>query len=191
MESLKGSLLVASPGLTDPNFARTVVFIVEHNEEGALGVVLNRPGKASVRDLWSSLSKDPCGCEAKTFVGGPVQKNSVLILHGFDDLSESSQEVIDGVYLGSELSLLETILSRSDETSTEVAHGRFRLYCGYAGWGTGQLDHEMEAGGWLLLPAKLEHVFQVETDELWTQALRGVGGPYEFFALMPPNPELN
>lgn len=191
MQSLKGSLLIASPGLADPNFSRTVVLIVEHNEEGALGVVLNRPGKVSVSDLWSSLSSEPCGCDSKTFVGGPVQENSVLILHGFEDLSSGSQEVISGVYLGSELSLLEMILARSGDTSPEVVSGSFRLYCGYAGWGAGQLDQEMDSGGWLTLPAKLEHIFQADTDELWTQALRGVGGPYEFFSLMPPNPELN
>lgn len=210
MNSLKGSLLIAAPSLADPNFCRTVVLILEHTEDGAFGVVLNRPGSIKVSELLASISEKSCECDSRAFVGGPVQRSSVLVLHGFDDLSERSQEVISGVYLGSELALLEDILSRSlsgelgASSSVELPTGnggppglegedgkRFRLFCGYAGWGAGQLDREMTAGGWLTVPAKLQHVFDIPTEKLWSEALSCVGGPYKFFAMMPPDPEQN
>ena len=191
MESLKGNLLIASPALADPNFSRSVVFLAEHNDEGAFGVVLNRPGSLKVRDLWESISEKPSKCECRTYEGGPVQKNSLIILHGFDDLSSDDDQVIAGVHLGSELPLLERVIARGDENPKDELKQKFRLFCGYSGWGAGQLDAEMKAGGWLTLPARSEHVFHTAPEKLWGLALKDVGGPYTFFSMMPPNPEHN
>ncbi len=191
MEFLKGQLLIASPALADPNFCRTVVFLAEHNAEGAFGVVLNRPGPLLVSDLWKAISQQPSKCESKTYDGGPVQKNSLIILHGFEDLSSGDDLVIAGVHLGSEIALLERIIARGDEEPLDETNQKFRLFCGYSGWGAGQLDAEMKAGGWLTLPATSDHIFHVPAERLWNLALGDIGGPYKFFSLMPPDPEHN
>ncbi len=190
MNSLKGQILIASPGLLDPNFVRTVVLIAEHNEEGALGLVLNRPAETKVAELWAALSDEPTDSESLAFVGGPVQKNAVLLLHGHADLAPGTDPIIPGVYLASEVDILGQLLAR--ESSLKAAGGgAFRVFCGYSGWGAGQLDGEMKAGGWLTSPAAAEHVFQEAPERLWTSAMRSLGGVYEFFSMMPQNPEMN
>ena len=190
MKSLKGSLLIASPNLTDPNFHRTVVFVAEHNEEGAFGLVINRPTETRVAQLWRSLSNEECTSTAHAFVGGPVQKNALLLLHGHSDLSPEAEPVIPGVFLGSEVEMLGELLKREAKShpTTEV---KFRVFCGYAGWGAGQLDDEMKAGGWLTCPATSEHVFHAVPEKLWNIVMESLGGVCRFFALMPRNPEEN
>jgi putative transcriptional regulator len=193
MNSLKGSLLIAAPSLADPNFVRTVVLVAEHNEEGALGLVLNRPGSLPVRELWSNISDEPAETEARTFVGGPVQKEAVLFLHGHDDLAPGAEPIVPGVYLGGEVEVLASVLRRDADLRREGAGdgALFRVFSGYSGWGAGQLDGEMKAGGWLTVPASADHVFRSPPERLWALALEAVGGAYKFYSLMPPDPEMN
>ena len=193
MKSKKGSLLIASPGLLDPNFCRSVVFIAEHNEEGAFGLVLNSRADAKVADLWSAISSEPTTSKAHAFVGGPVQKNAVLVLHGYADLGADTEPVVPGVFLGSEVELLGELLRRESvaETESPGQPARFRVFCGYSGWGKGQLDGELKAGGWLTYPASADLVFHEEPDQLWSLVLKELGGVYRFFALMPRDPENN
>lgn len=201
-ESLKGKLLIASPGLSDPNFARTVVLVAEHNDQGALGLILNRPTDLKLADLWTTILSTP-GIEGKTlltpemasdleahaYLGGPVQRNAVLVLHAEGDLAEESDPVVPGVYLGSDVELLGELVQRASVGGIEES--RFRVYCGYSGWGAGQLDAEMEAGGWLMIDATSDHVFAEETATLWSRSLAKLGGAFRLLSLMPPNPELN
>lgn len=193
MNSLKGSLLIAAPGLMDPNFARTVVFLAEHNHEGAFGLVLNRPAKVKVADLWGAISNETSSYEAQTFVGGPVQRNAVLLLHGYPDLVRETEPVIPGVYLGSEVELLGELIQRHSEggSQSHIELPRFRVFCGYSGWGEGQLDAELRSGGWLTFPATIDLVFHTPPQRLWNLVLERLGGAYRFFALMPHNPEEN
>jgi putative transcriptional regulator len=188
--SLKGKLLIASPGLTDPNFARSVVLIAEHTPQGALGLVLNRPTDLKLQTLWSTISEKsaPLGTEACAFVGGPVQKNAVFVLHGYDDLADGTDPVIPGVYLGSDVELFDRLMVKLGGEPVPVS---VRVFCGYAGWGAGQLDREMEQGGWLVADATSALVFDAAIDTLWSRTLASRGGIYRFLALMPPRPELN
>lgn len=188
MVSMKGSILIASPSLLDPNFHHTVVFVAEHNEEGAFGLVLNRPTEAKVGDLWQAISDQVSSSSSRTFIGGPVQKNLVLVLHGYPDLARDAEPVVPGVYLGGEVDVLGELLRRESESE---GPGKFRVYCGYSGWGEGQLDSELKAGGWLSCLAQAGHVFHEAPERLWNEALDSLGGVYRFFALMPRNPEMN
>jgi len=192
-KSLKGSLLVAAPGLLDPNFARSVVFLADHSPKGAFGLVLNRPADMKIADIWAALSSDPCSCSATAFVGGPVQKGAVLLLHGHPELAPLAEPVIPGVFLGSEVELLGELLKLESLARGDPSRpaARFRVFCGYAGWAAGQLDGEMKAGGWLTCAASAEHVFSTPPEQLWGQAMRSLGGIYGFFALMPRHPEMN
>src|SRR5947207_11107133 len=146
MDSVRGQLLVAGPTLLDPNFWRTVVLIVEHNEEGALGLVLNRPSETNVGDAVPELATMLEGPE-HLFIGGPVQPSSVIVLAQFEDPSDAALTAFDDVgVLG----------TGSGPEHLSVGVREARAFVGHAGWGPGQLDAELERDDWILEPATLE-----------------------------------
>jgi putative transcriptional regulator len=174
-ESLRGQLLVAAPILSDPNFHRTVVLVAEHGEEGAMGIVLNRPTETSVGEAVPALSPI-AGDAAPLFVGGPVSTGSVLAVAELDDPGDASE-----ILFGS--------IGFVQEPGVPVVRGR--VFVGYAGWGAGQLESELEEESWLVLPAEPDDLFSEDPDALWSTVLRRQGGPYALLSLMPPDPSLN
>jgi putative transcriptional regulator len=180
MQSLKGQLLVAGPGLVDPNFRRTVVLVGEHTDEGALGVVLNRASETTVDDAVPELSALAVDL-GRVHVGGPVLPSAIVVLADFVEPERSSALVLESVgFLAAET---------DPEELGELR--RARVFAGYAGWGPGQLDDELEDGSWIVEPALVQDVFTGDPDELWSDVLRRKGGPFEILALMPPEPSLN
>jgi putative transcriptional regulator len=180
VESLKGQLLIAGPSLVDPNFRRTVVLIGEHSEEGALGVVLNRASEATVSEAVPELTVlvDSLGL---VHFGGPVQPSAIVVLADFADPERAGSLVVDSVgFLPAEID--------PDELG-ELR--RARVFAGYAGWGPGQLDDELEEGSWIVEPALPRDIFTEEPGELWAEVLRRKGGPFGVLALMPYDPSLN
>ncbi|GIJ77879.1 putative transcriptional regulator [Micromonospora phaseoli] len=183
-ESMTGKLLVATPALKDPNFDRTVVLLVAHEPGGALGVVLNRATEVPVADVlrdWGDLARHP----AVLFEGGPVQPDSAICLarmrppvrrlKGFQqvsgavgtlDLSVDPQRLRDNVQ-------------------------SIRVFAGYAGWGTGQLEQEIEDGSWFVLDALPGDAFVERPDDLWPMVLRRQGGMMAAVAHFPPDVALN
>jgi putative transcriptional regulator len=174
-ETLRGSLLVAAPILSDPNFRRTVVFLAEHGEEGAMGIVLNRPTDTSVGEALPELTAI-AGDEAPVFVGGPVSTGSVLAVAELDDPEDASELLLGSVGF-------------VQEADVPVVRGR--VFLGYAGWGAGQLEAELEEESWLVLPAEADDLFSDDPNGLWSAVLRRQGGPYALLSLMPPDPSLN
>jgi putative transcriptional regulator len=181
MDSARGQLLVAGPGLLDPNFWRTVVLIIEHTEEGALGLVLNRPSETSVGEAVPQLSEllDPA---QDLFIGGPVQPSAVIVLAEFEDPSDAALIAFDDV------GVLGTGPSE-EQLAAGIRAGR--AFLGHAGWGPGQLDGELERGDWILEPAKLEDAFSTEARRLWSEVLTRKGGSYALVARMPADPSMN
>lgn len=180
VDSLKGQLLIATPALVDPNFWRTVVLIGEHTEEGALGVVLNRASETEVREAVPELAElaDDMGA---VHVGGPVQPSAIVVLADFVEPEHAPTLVLDTVgFLPSEI---------DPNALGELRHAR--VFVGYAGWGPGQLDGELEEGSWIVEPGLPEDVFTNEPESLWSAVLRRKGGPYGVLAAMPPDPSLN
>jgi len=181
MESARGQLLIAGPTLLDRNFWRTVVLMVEHNPEGALGLVLNRPSETSVGDAIPQLeelleSDDPL------FVGGPVQPSAVIVLAQFEDPGDAALVAFDNVgVLGTGPSLEDPVAG--------VRQGR--AFVGHAGWGPGQLDGELERGDWILEPATLADAFSADPEALWPEVLTRKGGSYALIARMPADPSVN
>jgi putative transcriptional regulator len=173
-ESLRSHLLIASPRLAD-YFRRTVVLVLEHNEEGAMGVVLNRPSDAPVRDAVPGLA-DLAEPDDVVHVGGPVQPEAVIALADFDDPDDASRLVVGD-------------LGVVDPDNPEVALRRARVYAGYAGWAPDQLEAELEEDAWIVEPVDAGDPFQ--TDDLWSVALRRKGGEYALLARMPADPSLN
>lgn len=182
MGSLKGQLLIAGPRLIDPNFFRTVVLIVDHSDEGAFGMVLNRPSETSVGDAVPELETlvDP---DEPLFIGGPVQPSSVITLAQFDDITDAALSAFDDIgVLGTGGPPLEELADRVLEA---------RAYVGHSGWGPGQLDSELERGDWIVEPARQEDVFSGSSGELWSAVLTRKGGSYALVARMPLDPSLN
>ncbi len=179
-ESLRGQLLLASPALVDPNFRRTVVLVVAHDEDGAVGLVLNRPTDTEVAEAVPDLAElvEP---EAVVSIGGPVQDEAVVVLAEWEDTEEAGTIVFGNVGL---------MNGESDSERTAAATRRVRIFAGYAGWSGGQLEAELEEPSWILEPARTEDVFGDETD-LWATVVRRKGGPFTLIATMPEDPSLN
>ena len=170
MDSARGQLLIAGPALVDPNFWRTVVLVVQHNDEGALGLVLNRPADTTIGESVPVLD-ELVDSDEPLFIGGPVQPSSVMVLAEFEDV---------GV-LGTAATL--------DRPIPGVRSAR--AFAGHAGWGPQQLDGEIERGDWILESATLADAFSAEPRGLWSEVLTRKGGSYALIARMPPDPSMN
>lgn len=182
MSSLRGNLLLGSPSLLDPNFRRAVVLVGEHDEEeGALGVILNRPTELTVVEAAPTLAH-LVPQDGVVYAGGPVRPDSVLVLAEVDDPT-----AVDGLIVGN-LGFL-----RGDADLDELADvtRRARVFAGYAGWSPDQLEAEVESLDWIVADALPDDVFAPESLDLWAEAVRRKGGEYKLVATMPADPTLN
>ncbi len=173
--------MIAGPGLVDPNFWRTVVLVVEHTEEGALGLVLNRPSETTVGEAVPQLEElvDP---DEPLYVGGPVQPASVIVLAEFEDAGDAALLAFGDV----------GVLGTDGPPETQGAGVRAaRAFVGHSGWGPGQLDDELDRGDWILEPALRGDAFAADPGELWSEVLIRKGGSYALVARMPPDPSVN
>ena len=177
---LAGRLLIATPSLIDPNFYRTVVLMIEHDEEGSLGVVLNRPLDIPVADYldeWDSLVADP----PVVFAGGPVEPEVALAV-GSGPLSEGN---LSALIMG-DIQLIDL-----DLDPASAAFDRIRVFSGYAAWAPEQLSAEIEEGAWWIVDCEVDDPFAAESAELWSRVLRRQGGQLALFATLPDDPGLN
>jgi putative transcriptional regulator len=180
MDSLAGQLLIASPGLLDPNFDRTVVLVTEHGEEGSAGLVLNRPSPAAVAEVVPQL--EPLVDDGEqVWLGGPVQPNAVLVLGEFPDPDDAAVPLFGALGFPS--------LDEPDEVVPVTT--RRRVFAGYAGWGAGQLEDELAREDWIVEPALPDDAFTELPEDLWAEVLRRKGGVYELVARMPEDPSVN
>lgn len=177
-ESLRGSLLIAAPRLLDPNFRRTVVLIADHGDDGAMGVILNRPSGMTVSDAAPDL-EPLVGPDAPIFAGGPVQPSSGVVLA---EVAEADEPIFDDVVLVPGLGELADVIDGA---------GSIRVFAGYAGWGPGQLEGELEREDWFTDPARVADVFAEDPEELWGAVLERKGGQFALLARMPDDPSLN
>jgi putative transcriptional regulator len=183
VDSLAGRLLIASPSLLDPNFHRTVVLVTAHDENGAMGLVLNRPAEATVGDALPELA--PLVDDEETspvHVGGPVEPSAVMALAEFDEPDEAAAIIFEDVGF---------LAADGDNALAAAATRRVRVFAGYAGWGAGQLETELEEEAWIVHEPLPDDVFADDGSELWRDVLRRMGGPYALVAMMPPDPSMN
>ena len=181
MESARGKLLIAGPMLSDPNFWRTVVLVIEHTDEGALGLVLNRPSETTIGEAVGAL-EDLVDPDQELYIGGPVQPSSVIVLAEFEDPGDAALIAFGDV----------GVLATGEPGGDRSAGVRIgRAFVGHAGWGPGQLDSEVERDDWILEPARREDAFTSDPRELWSAVLMRKGGSYALVARMPPDPSVN
>ncbi|MGA2032653.1 MAG: YqgE/AlgH family protein [Thermoguttaceae bacterium] len=183
MESLAGHLLLASPHLADPNFVHTVVLLIQHDDQGALGLVLNRPTSKTVRDLWHQVGEAACESTRAVHLGGPVS-GPLMAIHNVVDIAE--MEIAPGVFFAAKKQHLDQLVTRDDEL--------FRIFIGHAGWGPGQLESEIEQGAWRATPAAPTDVFD-DAEGLWERVWQRLEGGALASILklkhVPPDPSLN
>lgn len=182
--STAGRLLLATPALGDPNFARAVLLVLNHDEDGALGVVINRPTRVPVSEVlpgWQPFATDP----GVLFQGGPVALDAALAL-GLRPCGTESPPgwrcVADG------LGLLDL-----DAAPEVLAAGmsELRIFAGYAGWGTGQLEAELRAKAWYVVSRRAQDAFSADPTSLWRNVLRRQGGDLAMVSTYPDDPALN
>lgn len=169
--SLTNQLLIAMPGMADPNFSTTVTLICEHNEEGALGIVINRPLALNLGGLFKQLNvknADPAASQGPVVMGGPVSPECGFVLHDSSDPFENSLTVSSQIKLTLSRDVLDQMAAGSGPKNSLVA-------LGYAGWQPGQLEYEMLANSWLNVPASPDIVFDTPFDERWASAASTLG----------------
>ena len=183
MKSLQGQFLIASPKLADGNFYKSVVLMIKHDDEGAFGLILNRPTENSVQEVWRMVAEMEIDCSQPIFLGGPVS-GPLVALHRVKSAAE--MEVLPGLYFAAHKDKLQKVISQTSKP--------FRFFTGYAGWAGGQLDDELQAGGWLTLKAKKDLIFH-DGDDLWERVVRTIGEGILGAAIkskhVPQDPSLN
>jgi putative transcriptional regulator len=180
-EPVAGWLLVATPLLGDPHFSRTVVYLLEHDGGGTVGVVLNRPSHTPVGQVlpdWHDAVSGP----AVVFGGGPVQPDGALCLGQLQPGAEGIREVVDGV---------ATVDLDGDVAVIAPNARRLRVFAGHAGWAPGQLDDELAEGAWWVVPGSPDDLFSAEPKTMWRQVLRRQRPPLNLISTYPADPALN
>ncbi|MFM2079047.1 MAG: hypothetical protein RJA49_2937 [Actinomycetota bacterium] len=180
--STRGRLLVATPPLADPNFDRTVVYMLEHTDDGAVGVVLNRPSEENLPDgiaRWEDLLSRP----AVLFEGGPVEIDALIALGRVDQPDDEVWSPVVGDLGSIDLAL--------DPGLVAVGVQQLRVFRGYSGWGPQQLDGELAEGAWMVLPSETGDVFAEQPEELWRTVIRRQGGRVAWVANAPDDLSLN
>ncbi|HVF13062.1 MAG TPA: YqgE/AlgH family protein [Acidimicrobiales bacterium] len=181
-DGLRGRLLVATPAVGDPNFAGSVVLMLEHSDEGAIGVVLNRPSEIDVADHlpgWTEVVVSP----SVVFLGGPVSPTAALCLARVEaSLHEGWDPLIGQV---------GTVDLNLDPARAAPGVAEVRIFAGYSGWGPGQLEAEIADGGWFVVDADPCDALSPVPDDLWREVLRRQKGTVALFADYPPDPSMN
>jgi len=175
----KGVFLVASPNLPDPNFRHTVVLICEYGPEGTLGVIVNRPTDVLLSEALPAVPVLK-GTSYVLFAGGPVQPGGILMLFRVTEAPADARQVMEGIYLGGSMSMLERVITQPQPTET------FRAFAGYAGWAPGQLEMEMVMGSWATVKADSVSIFDKDPANLWPELLETLQRPGVVRSIMEP-----
>ena len=182
MDSLQGHLLVASPDLQDSHFAQSVVLIVQHDEEGTLGVIINRPGEMNLSEAWKQVSEEGCSRKSVLHEGGPCE-GPLIALHTHAE--QSQIDVGPGIFFSTQREALEWLVESGKEP--------IKFIVGFAGWSPGQLEGELKEGAWQVMPVVRDWVFHTPVD-LWDTLIRRQTRPrYQGISddLIPPDPSWN
>lgn len=185
--SLRGQLLVSGRHLRDPNFYRSVVLMLEDTDESSMGLVINRPSSIAVDAAMENLESTPASKDP-IFSGGPVETSALFILHNCPELGDQDEQVCTGVFVTGSNESFEALIA-NDKNCLESCG--FRIYCGYAGWGTGQLAEELSRGDWHIIPAESELVFGDDPYHIWEACMERVHEENRILPHDVRNPEWN
>jgi len=178
----KGNLLIAEPSiLTDSSFNRSIIILTEHNEEGTVGFVLNKPSKFILKDLIYDID-----CDFRVYTGGPVENDKLYFIHTIPHIIPESIEVSKGIYWGGNYEAVKSYIEKGLIDKNEI-----RFFLGYSGWTNEQLEEEIKEKSWALTTNTYKNVFSIHDAEGWKEKLLEMGGNYKLWANSPEDPSLN
>ncbi|MDC6364451.1 MULTISPECIES: YqgE/AlgH family protein [Flavobacteriaceae] len=182
-EPKKGQLLIAEPTLTgDVSFNRSVVLLAEHNQEGSVGFILNKPLDYTICDLISEIT-----IPFKVFNGGPVEQDNLYFIHKVPHLIDDSIEISDGIFWGGNFETTVELINNETITEQDI-----RFFLGYSGWGSRQLDEELSSKSWVVVQNELEsNILKKASTAFWKEKMVELGGNYLLWSNSPENPSLN
>lgn len=182
LKPLTGRVLVAEPLLQDKFFQRTTILLIEHNEEGSFGVILNKMLSGAQSEIFEAL-----GIKLSIYFGGPVDTKSVFFIHRRPDIIRGGTNIGGSLYWG----------GNSDDFFDALENGaikedEFRFFMGYSGWGPGQLEKELSENTWAVaIPSNIDQLLSIPPDDLWKRMVYHLGKEYRFWTLLPSDPQLN
>ncbi len=178
----KGTILLAEPLLNDHTFDRTVIILTEHNDEGSVGFVINKPLEVNVTDAVNYLNAE----NYPLYYGGPVQQDNLYFIHKVPELLPGSIPFSNELHWGGDIEVLKALLERGDITKNDI-----RFFLGYSGWAKDQLATEIESKSWVVINDSSIDIISSNSETLWRDALIEQGGKYKIWANSPSNPMLN
>ena len=181
-QATQGKLLISEPFLFDPNFKRTVVLLAEHNEEGSVGFILNRPIEVSVAEALDDFPD----FDSNLFFGGPVGQNNLFYIHTLGDKLTGSKEIIKGIFWGGDFEHLKLMIDAG-----QVDPKQIQFFAGYSGWAPEQLDRELKEKSWIVADTRAEQVMKGRNKEFWSEVLKDLGNKFAIMANFPEDPSLN
>lgn len=177
-----GILLIADPFLKDPNFARTVILLCEHQEKGSFGFVINKLFDQQL----DSLIPDVLLPDIPVYYGGPVQVDTIHFVHQLPDLITGGVEIVPGVYWGGQFDDVVGLLNKGLLDLQKI-----KFFIGYSGWTGGQLEEELKEKSWIASGSNPSLVFERKEQQIWQQSLRNLGSNFAMMANFPIDPSLN
>jgi putative transcriptional regulator len=178
----KGRILIAEPFLNDIYFKRSIVFLTEHNDEGSIGFVLNKPVNLQIEEIINDFPSFDCNIS----IGGPVSNNTVHYLHTLGELVPNSVHVSDNIFWGGNFDSMKNLVLEK-----AISKDQIRFFLGYSGWMPKQLDEELSQNSWLVSNIKPELVMNHDMNEIWKEVLNNLGTKYKMWINSPENPSLN
>ncbi len=178
----KGKLLVAEPSiLNDTAFNRSVILLSEHNNEGSVGFIMNKPSDFNLNDLIPEMPNSHI-----IYIGGPVSRENLYFIHNVPELIPDSQGIGKGLYWGGDFATVQALL-----LSNEISADNIRFFLGYSGWSKDQLQDELETTSWIVMENKFTNIFRITDSTSWKEQLLKFGKKYQLWANAPENPSLN
>ncbi|QLG46729.1 YqgE/AlgH family protein [Costertonia aggregata] len=179
----KGKLLIAEPTLTgDVSFNRAVVLLAEHNDEGSVGFILNKPLDYDISDLVTEIE-----IPIQVYNGGPVEQDNLYFIHSVPDLIDNSIEISDGIYWGGDFEKTVHLINNKSITDKDI-----RFFLGYSGWSTFQLEEELTSKSWVVVKNEYESdIIHKPASAFWKEKMMELGGDYLLWSNAPENPNLN
>lgn len=178
----KGKLLIAEPSiLNDKEFNRSVIYLTEHNKDGCIGFILNKPTEFVLKDLIPEIE-----CDLPVYNGGPVEQENLYFIHKVPNLIPDSIQIDDEFYWGGDFETLTDLLNDHPINESDI-----RFFLGYSGWSVNQLTEELNESTWVIVKNKYPNLLNLKSDEIWKNQIMAFGGEYQIWANAPKNPSLN
>jgi len=178
----KGKLLIAEPTINDGSFGRSVILLAEHNENGSVGFILNKPLGYTINDLVPDLD-----CNTEVYNGGPVEQDNLYFIHQSPDIIPNSIEICNGIYWGGDFAALKKLIN-----DRKIEPKSIRFFLGYSGWSSKQLINEMKEDSWVVSKdVSTPRILSIEYDKMWRKQMLDLGGEYQIWANLPADPAMN